>query len=185
MRRLGLSYEEALAYVRARRAIVHPNSGFAAQLRAYEQELAAAEQSQPLSLDKDPTAITATGETMTAIDTRVTTTPTFGLIADPDAVRLHNSSSEPCACPGLVFVAEWGWAEGGADDTRRRYETLRERTQQLSNGMLYTYPAHASHITIATLSSFKKPDAPRRGLSQEADAKYCEAWVSMRGERAL
>ena len=45
MRTRRLDFETALALVRARRAVASPNSGFAAQLREYEAELAAASES--------------------------------------------------------------------------------------------------------------------------------------------
>ena len=35
----GMSYDEALEFVRTKRPMVHPNSGFQAQLRMYEAEL--------------------------------------------------------------------------------------------------------------------------------------------------
>ena len=31
-------------------------------------------------------------------------------------------------------------------------------------------------LTLATLSSFKKPDAPRRGLSEALDHRFTAAW---------
>jgi hypothetical protein len=39
MRTRNLRYEEALALVRSKRSVANPNSGFQAQLRAYEEEL--------------------------------------------------------------------------------------------------------------------------------------------------
>eukprot|EP00326_Haptolina_ericina_P021493 CAMPEP_0181194598 /NCGR_PEP_ID=MMETSP1096-20121128/14427_1 /TAXON_ID=156174 ORGANISM="Chrysochromulina ericina, Strain CCMP281" /NCGR_SAMPLE_ID=MMETSP1096 /ASSEMBLY_ACC=CAM_ASM_000453 /LENGTH=557 /DNA_ID=CAMNT_0023284121 /DNA_START=29 /DNA_END=1701 /DNA_ORIENTATION=- len=47
MQQQGMSYQEALSLVRSRRAVVSPNSGFQAQLLAYEAELRAAREGGP------------------------------------------------------------------------------------------------------------------------------------------
>mmetsp|Transcript_36525 Transcript_36525/g.72363 ORF Transcript_36525/g.72363 Transcript_36525/m.72363 type:complete len:309 (+) Transcript_36525:196-1122(+) len=78
--------------------------------------------------------------------------------------------------PGLVLVAEWAWANMDKEQSEH-YQRLQTATGEASLGLLYSYPAHATHITVSTLSSFKKPDAPRAGgLSPEADAAFVAAW---------
>mmetsp|Transcript_3731 Transcript_3731/g.4180 ORF Transcript_3731/g.4180 Transcript_3731/m.4180 type:complete len:115 (-) Transcript_3731:848-1192(-) len=39
MQYLGLDYKQALDFVRSRRSVVYPNSGFQTQLQAFEKEL--------------------------------------------------------------------------------------------------------------------------------------------------
>jgi hypothetical protein len=102
---------------------------------------------------------------------------------DPDAVllsewcsSLSNDASIPppkCRVPGLVLVAEWGWANTVAEE----YENLRTHTTASTNNQLFCYPSHSSHITIATLSSFKKQDSPRAHLSKEEDDEFVQAWI--------
>jgi hypothetical protein len=102
---------------------------------------------------------------------------------DEDAVALKswvekaNPSIPPpwSPQPGLVLVAEWGWADTDSPQGTH-YQKLRDVTDEASGGLLYSYPAHATHVTISTLSSFKKPDAPRAGLLPSDDAELVAAW---------
>mmetsp|Transcript_20044 Transcript_20044/g.27176 ORF Transcript_20044/g.27176 Transcript_20044/m.27176 type:complete len:277 (-) Transcript_20044:147-977(-) len=118
-------------------------------------------------------------------------------VANPDAIRLaawqreaedapsgqQPESPRTALAPGFVFVAEWGWAtreENGA----AHYKALVDSTARAGQGgSLYCYPAFATHVTIATLSSFLKPDAPRNFLSPEADQAYTSAWSEAIDER--
>ena len=106
---------------------------------------------------------------------------------DVDAVQLAawraeaGPAGKPATVPpprsptsGLVLVAEWGWGEAPA--VAAAYEALRSGVAAAGAGALYAYPAHATHVTVATLSSFKKPDAPRCGLSAQDDAELVAAW---------
>ena len=115
-----------------------------------------------------------------------------------------DSGEPPPRAPtcGLVLVAEWGWASqpgvqvcgcfrpntlgGGTRGSlpnltsasfakSERYEALKRSAEAAGGGALYVYPAHATHVTVATLSSFKKTDAPRvRGewLGHEERRRY-------------
>jgi hypothetical protein len=77
--------------------------------------------------------------------------------------------------PGLVLVAEWGWAMDDANSCH--YAELCEQLSSMSGGSFYIYPASATHVTIATLSSFKKANAPRACIGPELDAVFVEAWA--------
>lgn len=107
----------------------------------------------------------------------------FVVQVDADAVKLATWAGSSAGrelppprslVPGLVLVAEWGWAEQSAAGAA--YARLRADVDEVSAGALYTYPPSATHITIATLSSFKKVDAARAGLSPAQDARLVEAW---------
>lgn len=121
----------------------------------------------------------------------------FTIRPDPDAIALASASKglSPSEAqeavgkvrglnPGLVLVAEWGWAVPGhyadadGDAAAEGYEAARSSTANVSGTCLYTYPSHATHITVATLSSFKKEDAPRSGLPPKVDATFTEAWAA-------
>jgi hypothetical protein len=93
---------------------------------------------------------------------------------------LHSSTQLPrpaCTVPGLVLVAEWGWADC-SEHLKFAYSQICEHTISAGKGTLFCKPAHASHITIALLSSFKRPhDSPRSNLTREQDEQYLSAWV--------
>ena len=67
---------------------------------------------------------------------------------------------------GIVLVAEWGWGEKCVDE----FKMLQSKLMGIGGEYLYIYPARATHITIATLSSFRDPKSPRskvKGTSGE------------------
>lgn len=105
----------------------------------------------------------------------------FKFQIDPDAVKLAEWESRGRSLPpprsqvsGLVLVAEWGWALH--PDVSENYDELLRATAAVSDGSLYTYPKFATHVTVATLSSFRKPDAARANISAEVDAALISAW---------
>ena len=122
-----------------------------------------------------------------------TSPPLTKIVPDADAVRLAEwrdhlaaSPSSPPPAPratvtrgGLVLVAEWGWAEPGEANSGERYAQLKAQLEAVAGEDLYVYPPHATHVTIATLSNFKKADAPRGfSVDDATDAKVVEAWAA-------
>ena len=101
----------------------------------------------------------------------------FVVTPDEDAVRLREwQQSDPqelaprAQTPGLVLVAQWGWATEEGSACREWFESLTSTTSAVDPS-LYVYPAHSTHITVSTLSSFKKLDGPRVGLSPSDDER--------------
>jgi hypothetical protein len=84
--------------------------------------------------------------------------------------------------PGLVLVANWGWAN---KEMRVTYDNFCKVIHEEFSSFVYMYPPRASHITISTLSSFKEKNAPRGMIQQNMmsnDAKqddkvFLESWV--------
>ena len=108
----------------------------------------------------------------------------FVVTPDEDAVRLREwQQSDPqelaprAQTPGLVLVAQWGWATEEGSACREWFESLTSTTSAVDPS-LYVYPAHSTHITVSTLSSFKKLDGPRVGLSPSDDERLLKAWTA-------
>lgn len=84
--------------------------------------------------------------------------------------------------PGLVLVCNWGWAR----EINTFYNHFCKIIKDSFSSFVYMYPSHASHITVATLSSFKEKDAPRGMIKQgqnilsnnmsEDDKIFIESW---------
>ena len=85
--------------------------------------------------------------------------------------------------PGLVLVCNWGWVQGEVHDF---YKYFCDVILEKFSSFVYVYPPHASHITVATLSSFKETNAPRGLIKQgrnilsnnmsEDDKRFVATW---------
>ncbi len=112
----------------------------------------------------------------------------FKIVPDPYAIRLKewsDSEGAPAQAPrttetrgGLVLVAEWGWAED-PENGGKQYLSLKKDIEDAMGECMYVYPPHATHVTVATLSNFKKSDAPRgfkNAPNDAVDARILQAW---------
>jgi len=112
--------------------------------------------------------------------------PALSIVPDPDAILLAEWAASGSGTPapratatrgGLVLVAEWGWAED-ASNGGEQYAELKAGMEAAAGDALYVYPASATHVTIATLSSFKKEGAPRGFAVDDAmDSRVMSTWA--------